>query len=81
MVSSVDSTAPDPSFISDIPTPPFVRLPSPNQLFSNRAARFSDLAEGHELAPYLRFLAELCQIQATIQDAAPDLDATPADIA
>ena len=74
-MSSVDSTAPDPSVVSNIPTPPFVRLPDPNQLFSVRAARFSSLAEGHELAPYLRFLSGLCRVQAAIQEGLPEPDA------
>jgi len=73
-MSNVDSTAPDPSVISDIPTPQFARLPDPSQLFSARSTRFSEVAENHELAPYLRFLSGLCQIQATIQDGLPDPD-------
>lgn len=74
-MSSVDSTAPDPSAVSNIPTPPFARLPDPNQLFSVRAARFSALAEGHGLAPYLHFLAGLCRAQAAIQEGLPEPDA------
>ena len=79
-MSSVDSTAPDPSAISNIPTPPFVRLPDPGQMFSARAARFAALAEGHELAPYLRLLAGLCQIQAAIQGGLPEPDAISSEV-
>lgn len=74
-MSSVDPTAPDPSVISNIPTPPFVRLPDSSQLFSSRAARFAALAEGHELAPYLTFLSGLCQAQAAIQEGLLEPDA------
>lgn len=74
-MSSVDSTVPDPSVISNIPTPPFVRLPAPSQLFSARASRFAALAEGHELAPYLRFLSGLCEAQTSIQEGLPEPDA------
>lgn len=70
-MSRVDATEPDPSVISNIPTPPFVRLPDPGASFAARAARFAELAEGHQLAPYLRFLAGVCGIQAAIQDGLP----------
>jgi FdhE protein len=80
MMSGVDTTAPDPSAISDIPTPPFTRLPDPNNLFAARAARFAALAEGHDLAPYLRFLAGLCNVQAAIQDGLPEPEAVAADV-
>lgn len=76
-MSSVDSTAPDPSVISNIPTPPFVRLPDPSQLFTARAARFAALAEIHELSPYLRLLSGLCGVQAAIQDDLPEPAAIP----
>lgn len=75
-MSRVDTTQPDPSAIGRVPTPPFVRLPDPRELFLARAERFRALAEGHDLAPYLRFLAELSQAQATIQQDLPE----PAEI-
>jgi len=74
-MSSVDPTAPDPSVISNIPTPQFARLPDPGQLFSVREARFAALAEGHDLAPYLKFLSGLCGVQAAIQGGLPEPDA------
>ncbi len=76
-MSSVDSTAPDPSVVSNIPTPPFVRLPDPTQLFATRAARFAALAEIHELSPYLRLLSGLCGIQAAVQEGLPEPAAIP----
>jgi FdhE protein len=59
---------PDPSQIGNIAKPPFVRLPDPLQLFVNRAQRLRILASGHDLAPYLRFLADLSEVQYRIQD-------------
>ncbi len=79
-MSGADTTAPDPSLISNIPTPPFTRLPAPDRLFKVRAERFAALAEGHELAPYLRFLAGLCETQAAIQDGLPEPDAVAPDV-
>lgn len=74
-MSRVESTEPDPSAIGRVPIPPFARLPNPQQLFAARADRFRALAEGHDLALYLRFLAELCDAQATIQQGLPEPDA------
>src|SRR5689334_10632714 len=53
----------EPIPIGDVATPEFARLPDPLSLFSARAARFRNLAEGHDLKPYLLFLAELCDVQ------------------
>jgi FdhE protein len=57
--------------------PPFVRLPAPQSLFGLRAMRFKALAPGHQLGPYLLFLAALSQAQdALAQEAgAPALPA------
>lgn len=71
-MSRVDTTEPDPSVIGNIPTPPFARLPDPKRLFADRAARFRNLAEGHDLAAYLKFLAGLCETQSAIQDGLPE---------
>ena len=60
---------PAPDAIRTIPDPPLVRLPDPARLFATRAARLRQLAKaGHDLAPYLRFLAGLVEVQAGIQD-------------
>ncbi len=40
----------------------FVRLPQPVALFAARAERLRAVAEGHTLAPYLAFLAEVVTI-------------------
>jgi len=73
-MSEAGRPLPDPSAIGVIPKPPFVRLPDPATLFAGRAARFRALAEGHDLAPYLRFLAGLAAAQAGVVDGPePDL--------
>ncbi|HET9067609.1 MAG TPA: formate dehydrogenase accessory protein FdhE [Amaricoccus sp.] len=55
--------APDPSAIGVIPKPPFARLPDPSGLFARRAARCRKLAAGHDLGPFLGFLAGLAEAQ------------------
>src|SRR5262247_2734249 len=57
----------DPIPIGDVATPPYVRLPDPATLFAQRAQRMRALASGHELKPYLLFLADLCAVQHGIQ--------------
>lgn len=49
--------------IAERDKPPFLRLPEPQSLFGLRAMRFNALAPGHQLEPYLRFLAALSQAQ------------------
>lgn len=49
--------------IAERDKPPFVRLPEPRSLFGLRAMRFTALAPGHQLGPYLQFLAALSQAQ------------------
>lgn len=63
-----DSTLqPDPSFITGgIARTPFVLQHEPAQVFEARAARFRFLAQSSELAPYLEFLADLTELQATL---------------
>ena len=43
---------------------PRVRLPQPATLFTERAARLRQKADGHPIADYLRFLAVLVDLQA-----------------
>lgn len=64
----------DPVPIGDVVAPPFVRLPDPASLFSVRAARFRTVAHGHELAPYLIFLADLADVQQAVLDGLPDVE-------
>ena len=62
------------SSIGEVAAPPFVRLPDPIRLFVDRAERLRALAAGHELGPYLRFLADLAELQYRIQDGLPEPD-------
>src|SRR5215471_5447989 len=68
----------DPIPIGEVAAPVFTRLPEPETLFAQRARRFRALGHGHELKPYLSFLADLCLVQHGIQDGLPAA-ATPAD--
>jgi FdhE protein len=68
----------DPIPIGEIAAPPFARLPDPLTLFATRSLRFRTLAEGHELAPYLLFLAAISECQHRIQKDLPEPD-LPAD--
>ena len=78
-MSSVDNVQPDPSVISDILKPPFVQLPDPARVFAKRAERLRDLAENHQLADYLRFLADLTDAQVRILQDLPEPEMPPAD--
>lgn len=49
--------------IAERDKPPFLRLPEPRSLFGLRAMRFEALASGHQLEPYLLFLAALARAQ------------------
>ena len=71
-MSNVGNLQPDPSVIGEIAKPPFVQLRDPVRQFSTRAERFRALAAGHDLEPYLLFLANLSDVQARIQDGLPD---------
>lgn len=57
----------------------FAVLPDPATLFARRAERFAARAEGHELAPYLRFLADIARTQAALLPTLPPLAPIPAD--
>src|SRR5436190_14287784 len=57
----------EPIPIGDVATPVFARLPDPATHFKLRAARFAVLAHGHELKPYLDFLAGLVDAQDRVQ--------------
>lgn len=62
----------DPTNIGEVSAPPFARLPDPTLLFAHRAQRLNALAEGHQLGPYLRFLAALAKAQYDVQDGLAD---------
>jgi FdhE protein len=70
-MSRKSAVMPDPTAIGNVSSPPFARLPDPASLFSVRAARLRQLAGTSNLAPYLRFLAELVQAQHDIQTDLP----------
>jgi len=78
-MSKVGAPRHDPVPIGEVARPPFVRLPDPSNLFAARAERFVALAQGHELAPYLRLLAGLSDAQNRIQDDIPDPELPTAD--
>ncbi len=79
-MSGVGAPRHDPIPIGKIAEPPFVRLPDPTTLFDARAGRFRVLSEGHPLAPYLRLLASLSDVQHQLQDglAEPEMPAADA---
>lgn len=62
--------------IGEMAAPPVVRLPDPAVMFRKRSERFRGLASaGSELAPYLRFLAALTDVQGQIDGPVPAVDA------
>jgi FdhE protein len=73
-MSNAGALKPDPTMIGDVAEPPFARLPDPLAVFTSRAHRFKALAEGHQLASYLRFLGALSDCQHRLQDGLPDPD-------
>jgi FdhE protein len=78
-MSKVDAPRHDPVPIGEVSAPPFARLPDPLTLFASRAGRFRALAQGSELAPYLRFLGDLAEAQYRIQDDLPEPELPAAD--
>lgn len=62
----------DPVPIGEAATPPFVILPQPARLFARRAERLAALAPGHDLQPYLYFLAGICEAQHRVLDGLPE---------
>jgi FdhE protein len=78
-MSKAGTLQPDPTMIGDVAEPPFARLPEPSALFATRAERFRAVAEGHQLGPYLRFLAALSDGQHRLQEGLPEPDMPAAD--
>jgi len=70
-MSDTDAPSRDPIPIGTIASPPFVRLPDPSTHFRLRAQRFAALAQKHDLAPYLHFLAGLAEAQHQTLDGTP----------
>jgi len=65
--------------IGNVANPLFAVLPDPQNLFANRAARLRQLAAGHQLGPYLNFLASLAEAQHRLQEGLPEPELPPAD--
>lgn len=65
--------------IGDVANPHFAVLPDPRAVFQNRAARLRDLAQGHQLGPYIGFLASLAEVQHAVQDGLPEPEMPLAD--
>jgi FdhE protein len=59
------------TIIGEAAKPPFAVLPNPSSLFLTRSKRLAALAPGHELGPYLTFLAALTRAQHDILDDLP----------
>jgi FdhE protein len=59
--------------------PPFAVLADPSVLFLARFRRLAALAPGHELAPYLTFLAALTKAQHDIQEGLPSAKLPPVE--
>lgn len=76
---SVSPVQPDPSMIGGVSKAPFALMPNPVRLFKERANRFEVLAEGSRLAPYLKFLAGIAQIQSELASTLSPLELIPAD--
>lgn len=70
-MAKTDAPQRDMTSIGEVATPAFVRLPEPPALFRTRAERFRYLAEGHDLKPYLLFLAGIADAQHRAQDGLP----------
>src|ERR1700684_547508 len=79
-MSKAGAAGHDPIPIGEIVAPPFVRLPDPLMVFATRSLRFRTLAEGHQLGPYLLFLAAISACQPRTKKALPE-PALPADSA
>lgn len=58
---------PDPTAIGNVSSPPFVRLPDLPALYTKRSIRLRQLAQPSPLKPYLDFIADLTDAQATVQ--------------
>jgi FdhE protein len=73
-MTQVGSSKHAPIPIGEIAKPPFVRLPDPKTLFARRSERLRVLAEGHDLRPYLSFLAGLTGVQHRVQEDLPAVE-------
>src|SRR5882672_1094292 len=65
--------------IGEVSAPPFARLPAPEQLFRDRAARFAALVPDHDLSAYLLFLADIATAQDRLLADLPEPEWPPAE--
>jgi FdhE protein len=68
-----------PVHIGEEAAPPAVVLPVPETLFAQRAMRFRQLAEGHQLAGYLKVLAGISDVQAALLPGLPAVEPLPVE--
>jgi FdhE protein len=73
-MTQVGSSKHAPNPIGEIAKPPFACLPDPKTLFARRSERLRVLAEGHDLRPYLWFLAGLTGAQHRVQEDLPAVE-------
>jgi len=78
-MSQVGAPKHDPIPIGEIAAPAFARVPDPSTMFAVRAGRLRTLANGHELRPYLTFLARLNDAQHYLQEGLPPVELPTAD--
>lgn len=65
--------------VGEVANPPFAILPDPELIFLTRSERFAALAPGHQLEPYLMFLAALSRAQHDVQASLAPPELPPAD--
>lgn len=70
-MSISETGAPPQNIIGSVANPPAARVPDPSTHFRQRAQRFAMLAQTHELAPYLHFMAGLAEAQHRTQESLP----------
>ncbi|MGU3539567.1 formate dehydrogenase accessory protein FdhE [Methylobacterium sp. A54F] len=63
----LEEIKPDPDRIGISGSVPFARMPAPDTVFAERAARFRTLAVDHPLGGYLAFLAHVADAQAAVR--------------
>jgi|SoiMethySBSTD1v2_1073268.scaffolds.fasta_scaffold366279_3 formate dehydrogenase maturation protein FdhE len=68
------------NILGEAAKPPFAVIPNPASLFFNRSNRFAALAPGHQLAPYLSFLAALTRAQHEIERGQRRLPCRPSSV-
>ncbi|MFC7737095.1 formate dehydrogenase accessory protein FdhE [Roseomonas sp. GCM10028921] len=79
-MSGFNAIQPDPSGIGRLLKPAFAVLPDPPVLFRQRAERFEVLAQEGAMAPYLRFLARLSEVQAELAAELPLQEPIPEQV-